>query len=101
MSVVITPIKPIEIGKISKFDELGTDMEKSGGFDNILSEAIKNTREMQSISDKNNYDLSMGDVEDLSRIQVDALKAQTMLQTTVQLTSRTVNAYKEIMQMQV
>ena len=42
-----------------------------------------------------------GDADDLAQIQINSMKTSTLLQTTVQLTSRMVNTYKEIMQMQV
>lgn len=101
MSINVTPIKPIEVKTLEQLKNIDEKTEQNSDFKNILASAINDTREAQKVSDQNSFDLSSGDVEDLSKIQIDALRAQTMLQTTVQLTTRTVNAYKEIMQMQI
>lgn len=69
-------------------------------FGDILQQAIRSTEAAEKAGQQGNYDLAIGNVEDLAQIQIDSLKMQTMVQTTVQLTSRAVSAYKEIMQMQ-
>ena len=47
------------------------------------------------------YDISTGASSDIESAMIDATKASTAIETTVQLTTRAVNAYKEIMSMQV
>ena len=63
--------------------------------------AINEFKEADKLSDIDNAQLSLGNADDLAQIQINTLKAETMLQTTVQITSRVVNAYKEIMSIQV
>lgn len=98
MSTFITPIKPI--------DFLGADTEKtnpisSSSFDDLYQQLLNQTQQASEVSKADGVDLAYGDVDDLAKIQIDSMKSQAMLQTTVQLTSRMVNAYKEIMQMQI
>ena len=67
----------------------------------MLSDAIKDYETSQKTADDDTNELALGNSDNLAQIQIDSLKSQTALQTTVQLTSRMVTAYKEIMQMQV
>ena len=99
MTSFITPIQPMQLE-----GNKTTPLENSSGsmpFQNILSQAIDQTQELSAISEQDNINLISGDVDNLAQIQINSLKAKTMLQTTVQLTTRVVNAYKEIMQMQI
>ncbi len=84
---------------LSKVEEAG--QPSSFAFKDILTDAIEQTELLQQQADADSLALSLGDVDNLATVQINSLKAQSMLQTTVQLTTRTVNAYKEIMQMQV
>lgn len=70
-------------------------------FANILADAVKTTREAQAVSNADAYNLSMGQSDDLTSIMINSNKASTALDMTVQLTTRAVNAYKEVMQMQI
>lgn len=70
-------------------------------FADVLKEAVGNYISVQETVTQEGQALSLGDVDNLAQIQIDSMKASAALSTTVQLTSRVVNAYKEIMQMQV
>ena len=100
MEMFISPIQPM---KFSGSDAVSAKGEEASGssFAGIFSEALQNLEQVTATSDQDSINLALGDVDDLAQVQINAMKAQTMLQTTVQLTTRIVNAYKEIMQMQV
>ncbi len=70
-------------------------------FSQVFSTAIENLKETQAQSAKDAYDLAMGNVDDLHRVMINSEKAAAALELTVQLTSKAVNAYKEISSMQV
>ncbi len=70
-------------------------------FKEFLSDAMKETEALQQQTEQDGIALALGEIDNVAQIQVNSLKASAMLQTTVQLTSRTVSAYKEIMSMQV
>ena len=98
----IVPITPMEKMDFSSTEKVTTAKEATeGGFSSILDSAIENFKEADKLSDIDGAGLSLGNADDLAQIQINMLKAETMLQTTVQITSRAVNAYKEIMQIQV
>lgn len=98
----IVPITPMEKMDFSSTEKITTAREATeSSFSSILDNAIEGFKEADKLSDIDNAQLSLGNADDLAQIQINTLKAETMLQTTVQITSRVVNAYKEIMQIQV
>lgn len=70
-------------------------------FADILHNAVENARQTQAAANRDAYDLAVGNTDNLAAVMINSAKAATALETTVQLTSRAVSAYKEIMQMQV
>ncbi len=102
MSSFITPIQPIKpiISSMGKSDSAGTQ-GSAIPFADMLKEAMTEYDTLSQQSDEDGNALAVGSVDNLAQIQIDSMKAQAALQTTVQLTSRMVSAYKEIMQMQI
>jgi len=70
-------------------------------FADIFKEAINNVKETQAQSESDAYNLALGKSDDLHTVMINSEKAATAIELTVQLTSKAVSAYKEIMQMQV
>lgn len=102
MSSFISPIKPmpaITFGD-SKAGSSGKT-ENSIPFADLLSNAINEYKKSEQVSEQDSNALATGNANNLAQIQIDSMKSQAALQTTVQLTSKMVTAYKEIMQMQV
>ena len=98
--VPIEPMKPMEFsesGKSLRTVTAGT----ANSFQNVLSNAITALQETQAASQLDAYRLAFGDVDDLGAVMINTLKAESMIQTTVQITSRVINAYKEILNIQV
>ncbi len=103
MSTFIDPnfITPIELeSKLSKQSEINALPEDQVPFQNILTDLISETQAAMEVSQTDSYNLAMGEVDNLAQVQINSLKSSTLLQTTVQVTTRAVNAYKEIMSMQ-
>lgn len=101
MGNIISSIQPIQPMTFSKIGEIEKNAEPSAPFSNVLKDAVDEYATLQKTVDADNTALALGDGDNLAQIQIDSLKAEAALQTTVQLTSRVVNAYKEIMQMSV
>lgn len=98
----IQPIQPIQKMDFSQDNSTMQTQSASGSsFQNILQQAMQNYEQLQTTSEQDGEALALGNVDDLSQVQINSMKAQSALQTAVQLTSRTVSAYKEIMQMTV
>ncbi|MPM72732.1 Flagellar hook-basal body complex protein FliE [bioreactor metagenome] len=75
----------------------------SGGvpFADVMKSAVENLTQAQQVAAQDSYDLAMGDVSNLHSMMIHAAQETTAVETVVQLTSRAVSSYKEIMQMQV
>ena len=97
-------IVPIEPMKPMTFSESGGTLKapvKQNTFQNVLSNAINALNETQAASRYDAYQLAFGNVDNLGEVMINTLKAESMIQTTVQITSRVINAYKEIMSIQI
>lgn len=70
-------------------------------FQTVLGDYLREADRLMQTAEQDEARLVLGQADDLAQIQINALKAEAALQTAVQITSRAVNAYKEIMQMQV
>lgn len=100
----IVPISPLpSVGSIEQLNKV--QPEQSGGsgvpFANILSDAMDSMRETEAQSREDAYNLAMGQMDDLHTMQINSAKAAAAMEFTVELTTRAVNAYNEILRMQV
>ena len=92
----ITPLQPMNSGKTNaESDSAGTT------FADTLRSKIQNVKDLEQQSLASAYDVSMGRSEDIEGAMIDATKASVAIETAVQVTTRAVNAYKEIIQMQI
>lgn len=94
----VSPLKPIESELAAEIKQPQT--EKSG-FSSIMQEAMETLRKSQEETAQDSYDLALGNVSDLHSVMINSAVEATAVETVVQLTSRAVSAYKEIMQMQI
>nr|WP_309099346.1 flagellar hook-basal body complex protein FliE [Fredinandcohnia onubensis] len=70
-------------------------------FSSFLKDAINNVNEAQQTSDKMTEKLIKGENVDLHQVMIASEKASVSLQTTLQIRNKVVEAYQEIMRMQV
>lgn len=70
-------------------------------FSNTLKAAIEGVNDLQGISDKQTNALINGENEDLHQVMIAAQKASITLETTVQIQKKAIDAYNEMMRMQV
>jgi len=70
-------------------------------FASIMQDAIENLQQSQQAAAEDSYNLAMGDISSLHSMMINSAMEATAVETVVQLTSRAVSAYKEIMQMQI
>ena len=97
----------VPISQMSPFAELQkqtSDTHQTVGsmpFADVLQNAVKTMQETQEVSRNDAYQLAMGRSDDLHSVMIHSAQASTALKLTVELTTRAVNAYKEIMQVQI
>lgn len=96
MQTKVTPLKSIEGASGDK-----AASSEGSDFGSVLKSAISDVKEMEDASNQASYDLAMGYRDDVQNIMLETTKAQTAIEMTVQITTRAVNAYKEILQMNI
>ncbi len=75
--------------------------DQSMSFSDVLRQAISELQQLQTTSAYNNYLLATGQVENLHKVMIDAEKADIALQFTLQVRNKLLEAYQEIMRMQI
>lgn len=75
--------------------------EKQAGFANLLKDAIENVNKTQNISDQQTKDMASGNVDNLHNVMIAGQKASITLETSVQIQRKVIDAYNEIMRMQI
>ena len=78
-----------------------TPGEAQSKFANIFKSAIDNVNHMQNQSDLKTEALATGKIDDLHNVMIAAQKASITLETTVQVQRKMIDAYNEVMRMQV
>lgn len=100
----IVPITPMQItAEIQKTNAVQQVNETASGasFSNLFQSAIDQLKEAEAVTQQDAKDLAMGNADDLHTIMINSTKYATALELTVQLASKAVNAYNEIMRMQI
>jgi len=101
------PIDPISQNIVHLFNNepvttaTGSAAGTDGNFANILSEAFTTARESDAADKGSMVQLLMGEGDDLSRLLIDAQKAELSLQLALQIRNKVIDAYNEVMRMSV
>lgn len=75
--------------------------EVQGSFADTLKDAIGNVNQLQKASDKAAQDLATGRTDNVADVMIAAEKADIALRVMVQVRNKIIDAYQEIMKMQV
>nr|WP_091772195.1 flagellar hook-basal body complex protein FliE [Piscibacillus halophilus] len=78
-----------------------TPSDTHAKFAQALKDAVNNVNEMQQVSDQKTNALVSGEIDDLHEVMIASQKASVSLQTATQMQSKAIDAYKEIMRMQI
>lgn len=71
--------------------------EPQGGFKEIFQDLINNVEETEAVTKMDAYNLSIGNMDDLHTMMINASKADMALQTMVQIRNKVLDAYTEVM----
>ncbi len=99
--VIIGPLNPnLQVPEVRAPQKQGSD--KTGpGFGEILKDAISTANELQKQSDQEIQKLMTGESQDLHSTVIAMQKADLSFQMMMQVRNKIVQAYQEIMRMQV
>ena len=81
----------------SEKPESGESTQDSLGFSQLFQEAIQNVEATEAVTQEDAYNLSIGNMDDMHTLMINAAKADVALQTMVQLRNKFLEAYSEIM----
>ena len=82
---------------IAPLSKAGTSMP----FQDVFRQALNNLEETRAVSERDSARLAVGDVDNIAEIMVNSQRAEVALQMAVQLRNRILDAYQEIMRMNV
>ena len=98
--IVIGPLNPkLQVPEIRAPRSQGN--EKGAGFGEILKDAISTVNELQKQSDQEIQKLMTGESQDLHTTVIAMQKADLSFQMMMQVRNKIVQAYQEIMRMQI
>lgn len=88
---------------INPADSLGAQgpQKATEGFSEFLSRSIDEVNEMLGAADKSARDLATGKAENLHDAMITMEKAETAFKLLVQVRNKVIDAYQEVMRMQV
>jgi len=89
-------IKPLT-GEFLKTGAASSSADKEQGFKSVLQSVIENVEQTEAATREDAYKLSIGEIDDLHTVMINAAKADIALQTMVQLRNKILDAYTEIM----
>ena len=99
MQIEALQMTPVAMSAESHLGESKASEVKS--FGQYLGEALGDVNNLQKDSDRINAALASGQLEDVSQAVIASEKATMALQLTLQVRNRAIDAYQEIMRMQV
>jgi len=82
-------------------DKLAEIVQSDGSFANILSDALSAASQSDLVDKASALELLMGRSDDFSGLMLDAQKAELSLTLALQIRNKVVDAYTEVMRMQV
>ena len=88
----------------SLFDSLAANETGNAGnipFSEYLNQAVSNTNQLLLESDKVANEFAAGKIDNIHQVEIAAQKADIALQFTMQIRSKVLDAYSEIMHMQI
>lgn len=98
----MTPIDSIgNTAAINFPPEIGEENAVDGDFKDFLKDALGQVQEAQVASDRAMEKLAVGDARSIHEVMVAMEEADISMRMVVQIRNKLVDAYKEMMQMQV
>lgn len=94
----ITPINPL--AGLEDISPLKSTTEANGAkvpFSGAFQDALQNVYETDKVSSENLEKLVTGQSDDLHNITIESTKAQLSMQTLIQLRNKALDAYSEVM----
>ncbi len=97
----VDPIKLFPTGGLKAAEETGASAAGGMSFGEVLEGALGKVNQLQNDAEQASVNLAAGKIQDVSEVVIATEKATVALQLTMQVRNKVVDAYQEIMRMQV
>ena len=98
----ISPIGSItNIPSVTAKAEVSEAPASGASFKELVKDAVSEVNKLQTQADQSAVKLATGELEDVHRAMIDMQKAKLALDLTIQVRNKVIEAYQEIMRMQV
>jgi len=95
----ISQLNTIKLESIGSFSEKSS--ENNVSFSTFLNESLEKVNLLEKQSEEYNVKLVTGELDNIHEVMIAAQKADIALQLTMQIRNKVIDAYKEIMRMQI
>lgn len=92
--------KSLRIDQSSQGTSLG-NVEGTKSFSETLNQAVQQVNQLQKTADKKAQDLATGRTDNVAEVMIASEKADIAMRLMVQVRNKIIDAYQEIMKMQV
>ncbi|WP_425060853.1 Flagellar hook-basal body complex protein FliE [Sporomusa carbonis] len=100
MKIEALNLMPVK-GKLAELSPVDKSENPEKSFSDFLKDALNNVNRLQNESQQASINLAAGKVQDVAEVTIAAEKAAIALQLTMQVRNKVVDAYQEVMRMQV
>lgn len=100
MRIEALKLAPVK-GSLAETPILDKSVQPEKSFGEFLQEALDNVNKLQNDSKQASLNLGAGKIEDVAEVTIASEKAAIALQLTMQVRNKVVDAYQEVMRMQV
>ena len=90
----------LNLFNIDKF-KVENEQKKDPSFVNLLEDKLKQVNNLQKNSDELIKDFALGKTDNIHRVMIAGQKAEIAMNLTLSIQNKVINAYKEIMRLQV
>jgi len=97
----IGPLRGLYPRELPQLDEPRSKPAGEGTFQNTLKNLVNDVDQMQKTAEESSRRMLTGQVEDVHQVMVAMEEAQTSFQLMMEIRNKLVEAYKEVMRMQV
>lgn len=96
----IEALKLMPVGS-KGMEPITSPTEGGKNFSEFLTDALGEVNKLQSNAAKASFDLAAGTLQDVSQVTIATEKASIAMQLTMQVRNKMIDAYQEVMRMQV
>ncbi len=91
------PVQSLSVPQAAKTQNAGS----VSPFRSMLEDAMKNVQQTNEVKEQDSLLLATGDVDDIAAININAEKAEVAMQMLVQMRNKLLDAYQEIMRINI